>query len=117
MILGYRVVEATGALGPWKVTTATYYYQLLNDNEKEILSYHWHPKEPNTYSLPHLHLGSGSTVTHGGLRKAHLPTGRVAVEDILLLAILHLGVAPRRTDWEEVLNETKAKFEQYKTWG
>lgn len=53
--------------------------------------------------FPHLHLGAGSGVSREGLQKAHIPTGRVELEDVLLMAIRELGVRPRRDDWQEIL--------------
>jgi hypothetical protein len=45
----------------------------------------------------------GSGVGREELQKAHIPTGRVELEDVLLLAIREFGVRPRRDDWEEIL--------------
>jgi hypothetical protein len=39
------------------------------------------------------------------IQRAHLPTGRVSVEDFLRTAIRDFGVKPQRDDWETVLND------------
>ncbi|CAA9563974.1 MAG: hypothetical protein AVDCRST_MAG73-3986 [uncultured Thermomicrobiales bacterium] len=36
--------------------------------------------------------------------KLHVPTGPIALQDILRFAIVELGVAPRRAGWREVLD-------------
>jgi hypothetical protein len=36
------------------------------------------------------------------LINAHFPTGRIALEDVLRLAITEFGVRPPRSDWAEV---------------
>jgi hypothetical protein len=69
----------------------------------EIVAYHWHPGRRSPIDFPHLHLGAGSGVDREELHKAHLPTGRVELEDVLLMAIQEFGVRPRREDWEEIL--------------
>ena len=38
--------------------------------------------------------------------RMHLPTGQVAIEDVIRLAIVEFGVRPRRADWAAVLART-----------
>ena len=111
----YRVVEDTVPHGPWKVSTAGYYYILCeSSSDTEILGYHWHPGvEP---SFPHLHLEAGARAGREELAKTHLPTGRVALEDVLRLAITGFGVTPLRTDWSEILDTTQAAYQEWRTW-
>lgn len=106
----YRIVEDSRPRGPWKVSTAGYYYILCeSSSSKEILGYHWHPDvEP---SFPHLHLEAGARVGREEFAKAHLPTGRVALEDVLRLAINGFGIKPLREDWSDILDSTQTKFE------
>lgn len=111
----YRIVEAEGPRGPWKVVAAAYSYRLLATDEKESLAYHWHPAGRSSTTWPHLHLGPAGGGT-GALLKAHLPTGRVALEEVLRLAVDHFGVTPSRRDWENVLAGTQESFEQWRTW-
>ena len=113
----YEIVSAEGDRGPWKVRTAAYYYGLHDQEGHEILAYHWHPGAPGPQGerSPHLHLGVGSGVSPL-LRKAHLPTGRVALEEILRLAIADLGVKPLRKDWRAVLARTESAFRKFRTW-
>ncbi len=81
----------------------------------EQLSYHYHPapRAPE----PHLHVSAEADwVHHGALKKKHLPTGRVSVEDFIELLIVEFGVRHRREDWQEVLDKNRAVFKERKTW-
>jgi hypothetical protein len=44
------------------------------------------------------------------------PTGHVALEQVLRLAVAELGVKPLRTDWSEVLGGTQTAFEEWRSW-
>jgi hypothetical protein len=111
----YSIAETDGELGPWKASSAEYVYRLLDHEQNTIVAYHWHPhtgsRAPHPIVWPHLHV-SGP----GGLRRVHLPTGRVSVESVVRLAILDLQVEPRRKDWREVLENGQKLFERLRTW-
>jgi hypothetical protein len=111
----YRLVEFEGPRGPWKVQTTAYFYELRRSDE-ELLVYHWHPRGASPFTNPHLHIGSGAELGFAPLEGAHVPTGRIALEEILRLAITELGARPRRSDWEEVLERTQAGYEAWRTW-
>jgi len=118
LVQHYRVVEGEEARGPWKVSTVAYYYTLtIAATAQEVLGYHWHPQGRSNVMYPHLHLYEGAGTLRHNLRKAHLPTGRIAVEDILRLAIAHFLVTPLRKDWEIILAETQDAFQQWRAWG
>lgn len=112
----YRVEEAEGERGPWKVRITAYYHALETEDGREIVAYHWHPKQGSAYNLPHLHIETGIGASLGDVHKYHFPTGRVSLEDVLRLAIAEFGVEPERTDWEEVLGQTQAAYEAWRTW-
>lgn len=111
----YRIVEFEGPRGPWKVQTTAYFYELRRGDE-ELLGYHWHPHGASRYTSPHLHLGPGAQLGFAPLHRAHLPTGRIAIEDILRVAITEFGAQPRRGDWDEVLDKTQSGYEAWRTW-
>lgn len=108
----YRVVKAEGERGPWKVKTAGYNYSVQDRSKKELFAYHWHPWVKPFY--PHLHICPASGVNL--LRKIHLPSARISIEDVLELLIEQFKVKPIRQDWEKVLKKTKAAYEKYRTW-
>lgn len=112
----YRLVEDVGPRGPWKVQTAGYLYAVDDGERREILAYHWHPEGPSTITTPHLHLGPGAEISRPDLPAAHLPSGRVSVEEVIRLLIVHLGVAPLRDDWRDIVDEAQAQHEAWRTW-
>ena len=110
----YVIVEASGDRGPWKVSTRAYIYSLRCSEGREVIGYHWHPKIGVPY--PHMHIRSDVRIGPRDLHNYHLPTGRVALEQVLRQAIKELKVAHNRDDWEEVLDDTQAAYEKYRTW-
>ncbi len=115
VLQNYRILEYEGPGGPWKVSIVSYYYSLEDTERREIL-YHWHPQGTSTVTFPHVHVRAGGHLGSTRIDEAHFPTGRVALEDVLRLAIREFGVNPRRTDWAEVLDTTQAAYEDWRTW-
>ncbi|HEY8489979.1 MAG TPA: hypothetical protein VIO14_03205 [Dehalococcoidia bacterium] len=107
-------MEWVGPRGPWKVITVAYWYSLEDLESREVLAYHWHPNSGSPLVTPHLHLGTAYAVDPGPLVRCHLPTGRVAVEDVIRLAI-ELGARPLQKRWERILDEGQAAYEQWRT--
>ena len=58
-----------------------------------------------------LAVGSAARVGYAALVTAHVPTGRVALQDVLRLAITDLGTRPQRDDWRQILDETQSAYE------
>ncbi len=117
VLMQYRIVRADAERGPWKVRTMAYAYTLFEAG-RESLAYHWHPErreEGQWVTFPHLHVSAGGAVGRR-LEKAHLPTGRVALEDVVRLALTDLKVTALRPDWERVLRATQAAYEKWRTW-
>lgn len=112
----YRIIEFEGPRGPWKVTTVAYAYVLQRGRGQEVFAYHWSPAGPGRVRRPHVHLGPGAEVGFEPLSGAHLATGRIALEDVLRLAIEELAVEPLRDDWSDVLDLTQAGYEDWRTW-
>ena len=113
---GYRVVRAEEQRGLWKVTITAYHYTLEDSDSREIISFQWHPAGAGALPYPHVHLGHGAAVGRAELAGAHIPTGRVALEQILRFAIEAFRLRPRRPDWRDVLFGTRRRFEQWRTW-
>ncbi|MCX6020171.1 MAG: hypothetical protein NTZ05_00270 [Chloroflexi bacterium] len=110
----YRVVsDDAPERGPWRVQTAAYDYSLRDLENREIVAYHWHPNSQSDTEYPHLH------VFDGELAHAHLPTGRVALEDVVRLAIERFRVPPKvgaKEDWRAVLTGSQRRFEVWRSW-
>ncbi len=112
----FRIVRAEGQRGPWTVTITAYHYTLEESDGREVVSFQWHPTGPGALPYPHLHLGDAADVGRAELQGAHIPTGRVALEQVLRFAIETFKVRPRRGDWRDVLFGTRRRFEQWRTW-
>jgi hypothetical protein len=111
----YRIVEEPSEVrGPWKVSTVGYIYEVVNRDGQRIIAYHWHPMDHGTPQFPHLHVGLGSGA-HNSYAKPHYPTGRVALEQVLRLLIVEFGVEPRRDDWADILDDSQAAYEEWRT--
>ena len=82
---------------------------------REIVAYQWHPEQVSI-DFPQLHIGTGVGASLGSVHKYHFPTGRVSLEDVLRLAIREFQVEPVRAGCEEVLGETQAAYEAWRTW-
>ena len=46
-----------------------------------------------------------------------MPTGRIAVEDVIRFLIEDFGVIPAKENWDEVLDEGREQFRSFRTWG
>ncbi len=110
----YRIVEAEGERGPWKVSITGYSYALDDADGREIVAYHWHP--PTEPVRPHLHVGAGSVPSGSPAENTHFPTNRVALEDFVRLLLTDLEVPARRADWPAILEGTQGVFEAWQTW-
>jgi hypothetical protein len=111
----YVLAESAGARGPWKVRTTAYLYELQR-NEAELLVYHWHPSGVSPQTNPHLHIGPAAELGFKPLQGAHVPTGRIALEELLRMAVVEFGARPRRKDWDQVLERTQVGYEDWRTW-
>lgn len=103
-----RRAEASGA---FVAETIGYRFHLLDRNDQEILAYHWHPSGVSPVTYPHLHLSgrlSPIVVDPGDVAIAlgalHLPSGFVALKDIVRLLIDELRIEPQRNDWRAIVN-------------
>jgi len=88
----------------------SYAARILESGGREILVFHWHPESVSPVKHPHIHLSSrirpiplepvGLTLS---LAAHHIPTGPVALADVVRYLIADAGVEPRRPDWPDIL--------------
>ncbi len=120
VIIKYRIVKESGFRGPWATRIGKYEYSVLDKDDREILAFHWHPGQRNTVSWPHLHMGNAILVgTYGFLHKAHIRTERIALEDVVRLAIEEFGISPvpqHVDNWDRTLDQRRKEFERLRTW-
>ena len=98
------------------MTTVAYHYTLQEAEGAEILSCQWHPGAPNSVRFPHLHIRQAAGPGREELQRAHLPTGRVALENFVRLLIVDFGVPPEKDNWEGELAKSLAEFEEDRSW-
>lgn len=99
----------------WRITIRQYMYSIEEpDSEREIVAFHWHPQIEGK-PFPHLHLHAASGI-RPELAALHIPTERVALEDVLRLLLEDLEVQPRRQNWHQVLTATRAAFVAARRW-
>jgi hypothetical protein len=96
----------------------SYMYTLEDEDGHEIIGYHWHPEGESDFRRPHLHLGYGAEIGRVELEdtKAHIPTGRVALEDFIELLIRAFRIEERRDDWGQILQASAETFRKYGKW-
>jgi hypothetical protein len=92
----------------WEVSVSKYAYIIWNRlTRHELFAFHWDREVRGPVPYPHLHIGFGTKSASPPVGpKIHVPTGRVAVEDIVFFLISELGVPPvpeHKLDWKEVL--------------
>jgi hypothetical protein len=108
--------------GEYKASTLAYIYSVRlkeppDDGDDEIVAWHWHPLRTPDRPDPHIHV----TVAHPHLgvtlSKLHIPSGRVAFEEVLRFLIDDLSVIPvRPDDWRVIVGDSEARFKAFRTW-
>jgi hypothetical protein len=115
--LQYSVIFALDATSRslYRVVIARYIYTVLDVGDRELFGYHLHPFGLSPIETPHLHFRGASPIAlppkaanavpfELDLSHAHFPTHRIELADLIRFLIRDLGVAPRRSDWERVLD-------------
>jgi hypothetical protein len=106
----YKIVATGVAAKPWKVHTTNYIYRLVDRHGSPIVDYHWHPASTPDIPFPHLHARKYGC-------KLHYITGRVLIEDVLVLAS-ECGASPGDpVKWSRILNRNRKNFALGATWG
>jgi hypothetical protein len=109
----FRYAKNTRKPKEVKVKTLEYSYSLAlsRDLAGEVFLWHWQASHPR----PHMH----ACFEHpqlGTIRKLHLPTERLAFEQVLRFLLAELKVKPARDDWDRVLSRDEERFRTYRTW-
>jgi hypothetical protein len=112
----FRYVRHNGT--EWRVSSLRYEYAIeVSKKKHEVVAFHWEGHNSGAAPFAHLHLGHANVSSAPLLGpKAHIPTGRVAIEDVVYFLIEDLGVKPLKPDWKEVLARVRQQFMNYKSW-
>lgn len=95
----------------WKVATDGYIYEVAESSGPPLFGWHYHPD-----SRPDCHFHVYSSVGPLNLHHAHLPTARVAFEEVLIFLLQDLEMAARRDDWPERLASNLGRHVRHRTW-
>lgn len=112
--LQYSIIK-TGDTGKmaYRCTTKSYAYSILDGDDKRLYDWHWHPFGKSNFYEPHAHTYSTDPLLPP---RAHIPTGRVSLEQVIRFVIDQLGVEPLRNDWDSVLSLNEGLFELHRSW-
>lgn len=102
ILLIFRAVADSDA-GGWRTTIRKYMYTINDHDDRELFAFHWHPDTPGM-PTPHVHLGAALGELRPTFSRLHIPTARIALEDVLRFLIRDLAVQPLRDDWSALLN-------------
>lgn len=107
--------------GPFRVHTQEYLYSFHDEEERELIAFHWTPNAAGSSqkSFGHFHIKSPmlaerTPIKPGEFSKVHIPTERLSIESIVRFAIDELGATPRIPHWREVLEEGEQSFRLWK---
>lgn len=105
----YKIVECDPAkhdmsLGPYRVTTTMYAYELTVDGYL-AWQMHWHPDGQGDEYRPHFHLPG----------RDHLPSARHTIEDAVEWCIRY-GAESVVEGWQARLAASKGLHELYRSW-
>lgn len=105
--------------GEYKASTLAYIYsiRLPEMEDGEVISWHWHPLTTPSRPAPHIHVGLDHPQLGVTLPKLHIPSGRVAFEEVIRFLIDDLAVESKRPErWQEILKESEERFRAFRTW-
>lgn len=100
----------------WWTHALSYCFSIFGDERgsDEWLAFHFHPRTGSV--LPHLHVNADAAWATSGLRRRHLPTGRVVLEDIVQMLVEDFGVVPLKTGWRRDLAHNRRIYSERRTW-
>lgn len=120
------MVEVPDAINDrFRILIEDYEYTVFDSRRRELFVFHWHPVSVSEAWWPHVHVGSvavdaAAEGMEGGFyerfSRLHIPTGMLAIEQVVRFLITELQVTPLRADWEAVLQEGETQFVQQRPW-
>ena len=109
-ILGVR--ESSGDGLPW-LTTLAYRYQWQSGADDGTWLVRWdYSRDPPVPPHVNVHFGRGVNIGGKDSHKLHLPTGRVAIEDVVRFLAGEAGVTCNSDGWPKILDEAAAIFQR-----
>ena len=96
------------------MTTRSYEFTLTDRStpRNRVFAWHWHPtSKRSSVTHPHVHLPKATPFAN-----AHVPTGRVSIEDIVLFGFQDLGVPPAIENAQAIVEEAMRVHKKYRAW-
>ena len=109
--LGIRESRRDGQL--WLTTLkSTYGWQTTDADASWLVRWEYERDGAGLYPASHIHVNAEPDEYEGEkyFPKLHLPSGRVAIEDVLEFLVTEQGVIPVSDNWPEVLSESRQLF-------
>ena len=118
LIIGQHLAADVTKEGKFVLRTVKYSYRLAAPGQKNAVV-HWdyertRPRPEDRWCRHHLQ-GQPDVVIEKRrvpLKDLHLPTGYVAIEEVLRFCIVDLGVRPLQDDWDDRLSESYNRFRE-----
>jgi hypothetical protein len=112
-------IDTPSADNEYKISTKYYLYSIADADQNDLIGFHYHPElkeDPVLYPHVHAYANDDKRFLPLNLHKRHIPSGRVALEDVIRWLIDELKVKPNRPDWDNVLKEARQKFIENRSW-
>ena len=92
----------------YRIVTGGYSYVIQSNQHREIIAFHWHPRQRSHEHDPHVHIGSAvidadSSDIGKTFSRFHIPTGHISIAQVVRLLLTDFNVVPNRQDWEAML--------------
>lgn len=107
---------------PWRLKTLTYRYWVQGDDDQNTDSWYFRFEyiSPQIRQLEHPrhHVHIPANIACGGcgdidLRRTHVPTGWVTVEEVIRFLVEELGVRSRARNWPRLCAESEELFRHW----
>jgi hypothetical protein len=111
--------SALGTYAGITMKVARYYYDLVRDERRDIVKYHYHPPGSeregdlpggDIVPYPHIHILSDEIIGGRTFDRHHLPTGAVPPTEFVRMLIEQLEVPPNVVNWRERLADIGRRY-------
>ena len=107
------LTSTEGEVRRYRVVMLGYRYGILDQQQREIIAFHWHPNRRSQEQDSHLHVDSAivnpdASDFSRSFSRFHIPTGHVPLARVVRMLITEFDVEPNRQDWDAVLDRLLA---------
>jgi hypothetical protein len=112
-------IEEPTETNEYRVSTRYYLYSIADSDQNDLIGFHYHPElneDPVLYPHIHAYANKDERFLPLNLHRRHIPSGRIALEDVIRWLIDELEMKPNRDDWDAVLTSAREKFKSNQSW-